>query len=529
MLRGLVKTSNCHFLINMGGKKMKKWKKSIRRFKDSNNMVAEIIGTVLLLGIAVAIFSTLYVVVFSYPFPTSSPNVTLIGTIEGSYIIIEHHSGEALSLDTEIMVGEINNMDSFAVGDLLDDESKKDGVWNIGERIVYPFKYNISRTQVEIMTVDTVSNSLILIGTLDIHPECDIGLGHTVDEQFPEVGDTVNFTITTNNYRGDINATGVKIKNTLLDGLTYQGFSTTHGNYNHSTGIWDIGELAVGQSVSLTITANVKQIDTTKSQMAMILDGSGSISSTDWDIMRTGLADAIEDENIFPHDGSVELTVIQFGDYDSFSPHAQVEIPPTIITDTNLANVADDIRSIEQLGGATPLGCGIRLAADQLLYVGSFNPEYRQVINLVTDGISNCEWIPGAYTGTWKDPSIYGYGPGKASAEEARTYLLNELEMTEDQDEFDIEAIGSEPDIAWLLDNIAWPQPGYDNWPPTGPGWVRQISDYIEFADTIDELFENYYLIGGATSTAEIVSSTPMDPNPANNKTCITITPKLSQ
>ena len=71
---------------------MKKWKKNIRRFKDSNNMVAEIIGTVLLLGIAVAIFSTLYVVVFAYPFPTSSPNVTLIGTIEGSNIIIEHHS-----------------------------------------------------------------------------------------------------------------------------------------------------------------------------------------------------------------------------------------------------------------------------------------------------------------------------------------------------------------------------------------------------------------------------------------------------
>ena len=100
--------------------------------------------------------------------------------------------------------------------------------------------------------------------------------------------------------------------------------------------------------------------------------------------------------------------------------------------------------------------------------------------------------------------------------------------MTEDQDEFDIEAIGSAPDAAWLLSNIAWPQPGYDNWPPTSPGWVRQISDYTEFADTIDELFENY-LISGATSTAEIVSSTPMDPNPANNKTCITITPKSTQ
>jgi len=520
---------------------MKKWKKNIRSFKESSDLVAEIIGTVLLLGIAVSIFSTLYVVVFSYPFPTSSPNVILIGTIEGNNIIIEHNGGEALSLDAEIIIGETNNMNSFAVGDFLDDESKINGVWNIGEKIFYPFEYNISRTQVEIMTVDTDSNSLILIGTLDIHPECDMGLKHTVDEQFPEVGDTINFTITANNYRGDINATGVKIKNTLLDGLTYQGFYTSHGNYNPSTGIWDIGELAVGQSVSLTITARVTQIDTTKSQMAILLDGSNSINPYDWNITLRGLTAAIRNPYCFPHDGSVELTVIQFGGWKNDTSWGELELSPVVVTGKNYDDIADNISDIVQLKGGTALSCALYLAADVLsgdpngyladtewVDTTSTNFDYsRKIVNVVTDGNPNIVCSEGEYIGTW--PNIDADIQGKVSAEIARNYLITTLGMNQTKgDEFDVEAVGSKIDSGWLKNNIVWPEPGIYAPPFDSPGWVCLVSTYQEFADTIDELFDNY-LIGGATSTAEIISSTPIDPNPANNKTCITITPKSIQ
>jgi len=232
---------------------MRKWKKNIRRFKDSNNMVAEIIGTVLLLGIAVAIFSTLYVVVFAYPFPTSSPNVILIGTIEGSNIIIEHHSGEALSLDTEIPItiaGEKVLIDDRTptARDLLDNASKEDGVWNIGERIVYPFVYNSSCSKAEIMAVDTESNSVMLVGTLGIRPECDIGVKYTIFL----MGDTPQLNITATNYRGDINETDVKIHITLPN-LRYLGDTAEKGIYNYNTSTWDINNLTVGGSVTLTI------------------------------------------------------------------------------------------------------------------------------------------------------------------------------------------------------------------------------------------------------------------------------------
>ena len=47
-----------------------------------------------------------------------------------------------------------------------------------------------------------------------------------------------------------------------------------------------------------------------KIQLAMVIDGSGSISPEDWTTILNGIADAVE--NNLPHDGSVELTIIQF-------------------------------------------------------------------------------------------------------------------------------------------------------------------------------------------------------------------------
>ena len=125
---------------------MKKRRRINRSFKDSDDMVTEIVGTVLLLGIAVVVFFTLYGVVLSSPSPSSTSSVNLVSTIEGSYIVIEHRGGEELALDTEILIeiaGEKMPVDgkTLTARDLLDDVSKKDGVWNVGERLFYPFEY----------------------------------------------------------------------------------------------------------------------------------------------------------------------------------------------------------------------------------------------------------------------------------------------------------------------------------------------------------------------------------------------------
>ena len=222
-----------------------------------------------------------------------------------------------------------------------------------------------------------------------------------------------------------------------------------------------------------------------KVQLAMMLDGSGSISDDNWTIMVTGLHDAVQDPDCVPQDGSVELTVIQFGDYG-----AVLEVGPVVITSGNAASVADQIQVIPQLKGYTPIACAIRLAADVLAGSTNFHPSLKQALNLVTDGRPNVCCAGPGYTGNY-----CGFPDGEDSAEAARGYALTTLQMTDSSDEFDAEFVGVQGTASdWLKDEIVWPEPGYYFDPPSfpydGPGWVRVVADAAEFAATICEKFE---------------------------------------
>jgi hypothetical protein len=222
-------------------------------------------------------------------------------------------------------------------------------------------------------------------------------------------------------------------------------------------------------------------------QLAMILDGSDSISPSDWTIMVNGLADAVENPDCVPHDGSVELTVIQF------STNAQLEVGPVVITGANAGDVANDIRNISQMRSSTCISCGICLAADTLAASVNFDPDIKQALNLVTDGVPNrcsCTESSCGYSGS----RCSGYA-AQDSAECAREYALTTLLMTNDQDEFDAEGIGiTDANRDWLKNNIIFPATGYssppESWPPPGPGWVRVVEDINEFAETICEKFK---------------------------------------
>jgi len=249
---------------------------------------------------------------------------------------------------------------------------------------------------------------------------------------------------------------------------------------------------SVGITLLLLITSLITVVPTATSdnppsqvkvQLAMILDGSGSISSSEWSIMVNGLADAVKNPSCTPQDGSVELTVIQFGGL--FNPHAQIEIGPTVITDTNVIALANQIENISKIGGYTPLACGIILAADTLADSPNFCSCAKQALNIVTDGEPNC--CCDGYSG-----SGCGSSNGKDSAVDARNYAIATLEMTADQDEIDVEGVGIENENRdWLKDSIVYPQPGYIA-PPFdhGRGWVRVVANYTEFANTICEKFQ---------------------------------------
>jgi uncharacterized repeat protein (TIGR01451 family) len=81
----------------------------------------------------------------------------------------------------------------------------------------------------------------------------DLELTKVVDNSTPNVGEEVTFTVAVEN-QGPSDATGVAVRDNLPSGYT---FVSSNGAYNDATGIWTIGDLANGASVSLEITASV--------------------------------------------------------------------------------------------------------------------------------------------------------------------------------------------------------------------------------------------------------------------------------
>lgn len=91
-------------------------------------------------------------------------------------------------------------------------------------------------------------------GTTPI-PSADLALNLGVDNDFPDVGALVMFTITLIN-EGPSDALGVEIKNVLPDGFTYIS-DDSGGLFNPSNGVWDVGTVAFESQMEMNIVAEV--------------------------------------------------------------------------------------------------------------------------------------------------------------------------------------------------------------------------------------------------------------------------------
>ncbi|MBD2167168.1 DUF11 domain-containing protein [Calothrix membranacea FACHB-236] len=84
----------------------------------------------------------------------------------------------------------------------------------------------------------------------------DLSLSQTISDKSLFIGDEVTFTLTLNNS-GPANATGVKIQDLLPSGFSFIGAKASVGNYDSTTGIWDVGCIKSGDNVTLTLKATV--------------------------------------------------------------------------------------------------------------------------------------------------------------------------------------------------------------------------------------------------------------------------------
>ena len=102
------------------------------------------------------------------------------------------------------------------------------------------------------------SSALLLSGG----NQADLGIAVAVDNPAPNLGDEVTFTVTLTNNGSD-NATGLQVIDLLPVNLTYQSSTSSQGSYDPGTGIWDVGNLDCGESVTLDLVADVNSEDET--------------------------------------------------------------------------------------------------------------------------------------------------------------------------------------------------------------------------------------------------------------------------
>ncbi len=121
-------------------------------------------------------------------------------------------------------------------------------------------------------------------------------------------------------------------------------------------------------------------------EVVFIVDGSGSIDSTDFQIQKDGIEFALENATVIPRDGTVAVAVVQFS--TSFGDASRVEVPYTVInTAADVTTVVNGVQGMSQIRGATNPGDGIRKAT---LHLG---PHAQATANqgycLSTDGLRN--------------------------------------------------------------------------------------------------------------------------------------------
>jgi hypothetical protein len=117
-------------------------------------------------------------------------------------------------------------------------------------------------------------------------------------------------------------------------------------------------------------------------QLCLILDGSSSLTSADWNVTRDAIANVIA--NMTPRDSTVELTLVEFG-YPSSDGYAKIVVTPTVVTNASYSTLASQVMTLMQGGDGISTAAGIYLAWLALKGSPNFATSSSHVFNLVTE------------------------------------------------------------------------------------------------------------------------------------------------
>lgn len=141
-----------------------------------------------------------------------------------------------------------------------------------------------------------------------------------------------------------------------------------------------IKKLSIGLVALSAMAFNANAVDV-RVELALVIDGSGSISSSNFSAQRTAYVNALN--NVIPsHYGNVAIGVWQFS-----ATVQQVQAPLIINNAADLLTLTNAIAGMVQLNSSTAIGDAITTARTSLL--GNAITSDRQVIDVSTDGFNN--------------------------------------------------------------------------------------------------------------------------------------------
>lgn len=101
---------------------------------------------------------------------------------------------------------------------------------------------------------------------LNVTPTVDLAINKTVDKTVVEAGESVTYTITVKNIEL-CNATGVKVTENIKGSVEITANNPSKGNYSNY--IWNIGNLGVNETVTLTLTVKVLEVETVENSVVV--------------------------------------------------------------------------------------------------------------------------------------------------------------------------------------------------------------------------------------------------------------------
>ena len=136
------------------------------------------------------------------------------------------------------------------------------GNTSVSERGLLPGNYSVNVTHIEDGLYKFITNTTYF----EILPVADLAIEKFVSDKTPDFGDEIVWTLkVTNNGYND--ATNAYVIDKLPNGLI---FVDSDGNYNATTGRWDIGDLAYNETVYLKIRTVVNITNTTILNIATV-------------------------------------------------------------------------------------------------------------------------------------------------------------------------------------------------------------------------------------------------------------------